>query len=186
MLLGSLLEEFVPGLILGDSLSSSSSQFWFWHLEVDVILIIVVIELDIHSLSLLNGFEILIVKEIISVIFVIELDVLRVSLMVVMVLLVSSVAFLGIISLVILVEESIVVASWRELCVMKFLMVIANSWEILWSVNNIWVISGLKILVFSTVESLRWVIEIEPVGTWLSWLVVRALHSFSVGWIESL
>ena len=92
----------------------------------------------------------------------------------------SSHAFLGVVSFEVLVEESIIVALWGKLGIGKFLVVVSNSWEILWSINNFWVISSLKILILSTMESLRWVIEIEPVGTSLGLLIERRFDSSSL------
>jgi len=80
-------------------------------------------------------------------------------------------SLLGIVTFEILVEESIKVTIWSKLGIGKSLMVVSNSWEILWSINNIWVISGLEVLIFSTVESLRWVIEVEPVSSFLSLVI---------------
>lgn len=181
LVLSSFLEELVPGFIFGHSLSGSSSHVWFWHLEVEVILVTVVVELDVGGI-ILNSLELTIVKEVISILLMVILDILWVSFMVVVLLvsLSSSHGFLGVISFEVLVEESIIVALWGKLGIGKFLMVVANSWEILWSINNFWVISSLKIVILSTVESLRWVIEIEPVGTSLGLLIERRFDSSSL------
>jgi hypothetical protein len=82
----SFLEEFVPGLILGHSLSSGTSHCWGWHHEVNIILIIVVVELNVSSISHFNRLKLLIIEEVISVLAVIKLDVLMMwlSLMVVL------------------------------------------------------------------------------------------------------
>ena len=181
LVLSSFLEELVPGFIFGHSLSGSSSHVWFWHLEVEVILVTVVVELDVGGI-ILNSLELTIVKEVISILLMVILDILWVSFMVVVLLvsLSSSHGFLGVISFEVLVEESIIVALWGKLGIGKFLVVISNSWEILWSINNFWVISSLKIVILSTVESLRWVIEIEPVGTSLGLLIERRFDSSSL------
>ena len=78
---------------------------------------------------------------------------------------------LGVVTFEILVEESVKVSIWSKLSIGKSLMIISNSWHILWSIGNIWVISSVKVLTFSTVESLSFVIEIEPVGTILSFFI---------------
>ena len=181
LVLSSFLEELVPGFIFGHSLSGSSSHVWFWHLEVEVILVTVVVELDVGGI-ILNSLELTIVKEVISILLMVILDILWVSFMVVVLLvsLSSSHGFLGIVSFEVLVEESIIVALWGKLGIGKFLVVISNSWEILWSINNFWVISSLKIVILSAVESLRWVIEIEPVGTSLGLLIERRFDSSSL------
>lgn len=182
LVLSSFLEELVPGFIFGHSLSGSSSHVWFWHLEVEVILVTVVVELDVGGISHLNSLELTVVKEVISILLMVILDILWVSSMVVVLLvsLSSSHAFLGVVSFEVLVEESIIVALWGKLGIGKFLVVVSNSWEILWSINNFWVISSLKILILSTMESLRWVIEIEPVGTSLGLLIERRFDSSSL------
>lgn len=181
LVLSSFLEELVPGFIFGHSLSGSSSHVWFWHLEVEVILVTVVVELDVGGISHLNSLELTVVKEVISILLMVILDILWVSSMVVLLMsLSSSHGFLGIVSFEVLVEESIIVALWSKLGIGKFLVVVANSWKILWSINNFWVISSLKIVILSTVESLRWVIEIEPVGTSLGLLIERRFDSSSL------
>ena len=181
LVLSSFLEELVPGFIFGHSLSGSSSHVWFWHLEVEVILVTVVVELDVGGISHLNSLELTVVKEVISILLMVILDILWVSSMVVLLVsLFSSHGFLGIVTCEVLVEESIIVALWGKLGIGKFLVVISNSWEILWSINNFWVISSLKIVILSAVESLRWVIEIEPVGTSLGLLIERRFDSSSM------
>ena len=138
LVLSSFLEELVPGFIFGHSLSSSSSHVWFWDLEVEVILVTVVVELDVGGILHLNSLELTIVKEVISILLMVILDILWVSFMVVVLLvsLSSSHGFLGVISFEVLVEESIIVAPWSKLGIGKFLMVVTNSWNILWSINN--------------------------------------------------
>ena len=91
-----------------------------------------------------------------------------VSLVVVLSSLDSLSSLLDIVTFEILMEESIIVSIWSKLGIGKSLVVISNSWEILWSINNIWVISGPEVLIFGAVESLRWIIEVEPVGTFRS------------------
>lgn len=178
----SLLEVSSPLLVLSHSFSGGSSHVWLWHIEVNIVLVIVVIilNLDIGSLTSLNRSKVLILKEVISVIFMIELNVLVVRMSLVVMFLLNSSTLLSIVAFEILVEESIIITLWGELSVMEWLVIVSNSWKILWSINNVWVISGLKILIFSTVESLRWVIKIEPVGTLSSLLIEWVLLSSSL------
>lgn len=47
---------------------------------------------------------------------------------------------LSVVSLVVLVEEAIVVAIWRKLSIVELLVVVANSLYVLWRIRDIWVV----------------------------------------------
>lgn len=47
---------------------------------------------------------------------------------------------LNVIALVILVEESIIVAIWGQLGIVQFLMIVSNSLHVLWSIDDLWVV----------------------------------------------
>lgn len=86
---------------------------------------------------------------------------------------------LDIVSLVVFMVESIVVAIWRELCVVKFFMIVSDSLHILWSVNNIWVMWGLVIISLSSMDSLSEVVEFIPFSAFLGLRVQVVVSSGS-------
>ena len=71
--------------------------------------------------------------------------------------------YLSVVTEGILDSESVFVTSWCEDGIMKFLMTVSNSWDVFWGINYIWIIFMVLILLFSSVKSLGWVIEIKPI-----------------------
>jgi len=69
---------------------------------------------------------------------------------------------LNIISLVVLMEPSIVVSIWAQFGIMKLLMIVSDSWHVFWSIDYIWVVRRKVIHLLSSVKSLCMIIKIEP------------------------
>jgi hypothetical protein len=69
---------------------------------------------------------------------------------------------LNIVSLVVLMEPSIVVSSWAQFGIMKLLMIVTDSWHVFWSINYIWVVRRKVIHLLSSVNSLGMIIKIKP------------------------
>lgn len=177
LLLGALLEEGIPLLVLGKSLPGGTSQLLDWGLLLtrDVVGIVLVVELHIGIIvDVLNGSQLVVIEEVILILVVVELHILAsvwVMVLVMVVLHLGQSLFLSIISLVILEEEPVVVASWGELGIGEGLMVVADSWEVLWGVSDVWVVWAPVVFDLSTMKSLSWIVKIKPVGTLLSLLV---------------
>jgi hypothetical protein len=172
----SLLEEVSPLGILSHSFSGRSSHDWSWSFSIDVLSIILMVELNIRNISeVLNGLELSFVEEVIIVLAVIELHVLP-WVVVVALLAGSHALLLGVVALEVLVEESGVVAIWGQFRVVESLVVVSDSWEVLWGVRDLWVVGGEEVLVLSAVESLGWIIKIEPIGSGPGLAVKRGLE----------
>ena len=92
--------------------------------------------------------------------------------------------FLNIISKSVLGHwESSLVAVWRKFNIMMCLMIVSNSWKVFWSIDNIWVIGRVKIMlttmIFGFHNSLVLIIQFPPVlsawGFFVHWSLMMVL-----------
>jgi len=174
-----LEESLHSGILLNPCKSGSSLGALL--LEENIVSVFFMVELNellalILSVVLLNGSQVLLVKKIILIGAVSELNILSSHILLIMVIMVLSPSLshslsLGIDTFIVFVEEAVIVTIWSQFSIVKGLVVVANSWHVLWSVGNIWVVWRPHVLSLSTVESLSGVIKIEPVGTLLGLVV---------------
>jgi hypothetical protein len=88
---------------------------------------------------------------------------------------------LHVVALEVLVEETGVVSSWGKLGVGEGLVIVSNSWDILWSIDNVWIVGSPEILLLGTVKSLGRIIKIKPISSWSSCLIIwRLIVSLSL------
>ena len=99
----------------------------------------------------LNKFIIL--NQIISVVFVItqlNLELLTVSM------------HLGIVTLIIFMEKTVIITLRRKFCVMERLMIITDSLHVFWSITNVWIMWRNKIIGFRSLQSFVRIIKLKP------------------------
>ena len=89
---------------------------------------------------------------------------------------------LSIVTKCILEGESCFITIWLQYGIMKFIVLVSFSWDVLRGIDCIWINGTNLILFFSSVKSLGWIIKIKPVRTLWCFFVHR-ITTFSLSWL---
>lgn len=93
---------------------------------------------------------------------------------------------LSVVTLMVFVEESLIVAIWRQLCVMKFFVIVSNSLNVFWSINDVWIVWRLvigRLESWRSMNALILALKLIPVSSVDSWDVPRTLGVIQISLI---